>query len=72
QRWRNLHDDAVRSDPAAHAYVQALERDFDLAAEAAIPSADDLAADFEAFLRAHNEPPSAPDPAPDPDPDPDP
>ena len=72
QRWRDLHDDAVRSDPAAHAYVQALERDFDIAAEAAIPSADDLAADFEAFLRAHNEPPSAPDPAPDPDPDPDP
>ena len=64
QRWRDLHDAAVRSDPAAYAYVQALERDFDIAAEASIPTADDLAADFEAFLRTHNEPPAATDPPP--------
>ena len=55
QRWRDLHDAAVRSDPAAYAYVQALERDFDIAAEASIPTADDLAADFEAFLRTQDD-----------------
>ncbi|MGD9705919.1 MAG: PAC2 family protein [Acidimicrobiia bacterium] len=61
RRWREMHDTAVQSDPAAHAYVQMLERDFDLAAEASMPTADNLAADFEAFLRAHNETPTATD-----------
>ena len=76
QRWRDLHDAAVRSDPAAHAYVQALERDFDIAAEASIPTADDLAADFEAFLRTqvagdtHPADPDPPTPTRDPDADP--
>lgn len=54
-RWRELHDSAVGSDPAAQAYVRALERDFDLLAEASIPSADDLASEFEAFLRSHRD-----------------
>lgn len=50
-RWREMHDSAVSSDTAARAYVRALERDFDALAEASIPSGDDLAAEFEAFLR---------------------
>ena len=60
-RWRELHDSAVMSDPAARLYVQALEREFDLAAESAIPSGDDLAAEFEAFLESQR--PSTGDPS---------
>ncbi len=50
-RWRMLHDEAVADDPRAGAYVHQLERDYDARTEASIPSADDLAADFERFLR---------------------
>ena len=70
-RWRELHDAAVMSDPAARLYVQALERDFDLAAESSIPSGDDLAAEFEAFLEGQRTasdptgPPTLPDDTPD-------
>jgi proteasome assembly chaperone (PAC2) family protein len=50
-RWRTLHDEAVAEDRQASAYVAMLETDHDRRAEAALPSGDDLAADFERFLR---------------------
>ncbi len=50
-RWRSLHDEAVAEDPQAAAYVSMLEREFDRRQEAALPSADDLGAQFEQFLR---------------------
>ena len=51
QRWRHLHDEAVAEDAQASAYVAMLEREYDRRTEAALPSGDDLAADFERFLR---------------------
>ncbi|MFZ4719286.1 MAG: PAC2 family protein [Ilumatobacteraceae bacterium] len=50
-RWRSLHDEAVAEDDNASAYVAMLEQDYDRRVEAAMPSADDLAAEFEKFLR---------------------
>jgi proteasome assembly chaperone (PAC2) family protein len=50
-RWRSLHDEAVAEDASATAYVAMLERDHDRRVEAALPSADDLAAELERFLR---------------------
>jgi proteasome assembly chaperone (PAC2) family protein len=50
-RRRVLHDEAVADDEQASAYVAMLEREYDHQAEEAIPSGDDLAADFERFLR---------------------
>jgi proteasome assembly chaperone (PAC2) family protein len=50
-RWRSLHDEAVAEDPQAGRYVEMLEREYDRRLEAAIPTGDDLAAEFEKFLR---------------------
>ncbi|CAN5559971.1 filament polymerization regulator ParJ [soil metagenome] len=50
-RWRSLHDEAVAEDEHAAKYVELLESEYDKRMEAAIPSADDLAAEFEKFLR---------------------
>jgi len=50
-RWRNLHDEVVDGDVQLQFYVRMLEQDHDRKAEAAIPSAEDLGAQFEAFLR---------------------
>lgn len=50
-RWRSLHDEVVEGDVQLQFYVQMLERDYDRRVEAAIPSADDLGAQFERFLR---------------------
>lgn len=50
ERWRSLHDDAVSEDDRALDYVKMLELEFDRRAEAAIPSAEDLAAEFERYL----------------------
>ena len=49
------HDDAVADDDQARSFVQMLERDFDRRTEAAIPTADDLAEQFEQFLREQGE-----------------
>lgn len=49
-RWQQLHDSAVAEDPQARTFVTLLEGDYDRRTEAAIPSGDDLAAAFEAFL----------------------
>lgn len=49
--WRDVHDEIVASDEQLKMYVALLEAEFDRRAEAQIPSADDLGAEFEAFLR---------------------
>jgi hypothetical protein len=48
--WREVHDEIIASDEQLRMYVRMLEAEFDRRAEAAIPSADDLAAQFENFL----------------------
>jgi hypothetical protein len=50
-RWRSLHDEVVEGDVQLQVYVKMLEQDHDRRAESQIPSADDLGAQFEAFLR---------------------
>lgn len=50
-RWQALHDEAVADDPQASAYLRMLEAEYDRRTEASLPTADDLAADFERFLR---------------------
>lgn len=50
-RWATVHDEAVADDGNAAAYVRMLEHEYDRRAEASIPSADDLAAELERFLR---------------------
>lgn len=50
-RWRDLHDEVVEGDVQLQLYVRMLEQEHDRRAEAAIPTADDLGAQFEAFLR---------------------
>ena len=50
-RWGSLHDEAVAEDDSAAAYVRMLEHEYDRRAEASLPSADDLAAELERFLR---------------------
>lgn len=54
ERWQSLHDEAVAEDAQAAAYVRMLENQFDQRAEAMLPTADDLAAELEAFLRDHD------------------
>lgn len=49
-RWQTLHDNAVAEDAQARAFVSLLENDYDRRTEASLPSGDDLAAAFEAFL----------------------
>jgi hypothetical protein len=51
RKWRSLHDEVANGDVQLQMYVKMLEHDFDRRAEAAIPSADDLGAQFEAFLK---------------------
>ncbi len=48
--WRDVHDEIIERDEQLRMYVRMLEAEFDRRAEAAIPSADDLAAEFEEFL----------------------
>lgn len=50
-RWRSLHDEVVDGDVQLGFYARMLEQEHDRQAEAAIPSADDLGAEFERFLR---------------------
>jgi hypothetical protein len=51
RKWRGLHDEVANGDVQLQMYVKMLEHDFDRRAEAAIPSADDLGAQFEEFLK---------------------
>jgi hypothetical protein len=55
RRWRSLHDEVTEGDPQLAAYVRMLEAEYDRRAEAAIPSAEDLGARFEEFLRDQRE-----------------
>ena len=48
--WREVHDEIISNDDQLAMYVRMLEAEFDRRAEAEIPSADDLGAEFEAFL----------------------
>ncbi len=50
-RWRLLHDEAVTDDRQAGLYLTMLEAEYDRRAEASMPTGEDLAADFERFLR---------------------
>jgi hypothetical protein len=54
-RWRTLHDEVVAGDVQLQMYVRMLEIEHDRRAEASIPSADDLGAQFEQFLRDHRD-----------------
>lgn len=51
RKWRGLHDEVANGDVQLQMYVKMLEHDFDRRAEAAIPSAEDLGAQFEEFLK---------------------
>lgn len=55
-RWRMLHDEAVADDRQAALYLTMLESEYDRRAEASLPSADDLAAEFERFLKDQGTP----------------
>ncbi len=50
-RWRALHDEVVSDDPRGRAYVATLEREYDRMIEFQVPGGDDLAEQFERFLR---------------------
>jgi proteasome assembly chaperone (PAC2) family protein len=51
ERWGSLHDEAVAEDRQAADYVAMLEHEYDRRTEASLPTGDDLAAEFERFLR---------------------
>ncbi|MDO8362565.1 MAG: PAC2 family protein [Actinomycetota bacterium] len=59
-RWRTLHDEAVAEDDQAARYVAMLEHDYDRRMEANMPTGDDLAAEFEKFLRDQRDDPDNP------------
>lgn len=48
--WREVHDEVIANDEQLAMYVRMLEAEFDRRSEEQIPSADDLGAQFEAFL----------------------
>ena len=50
ERWRTMHDAAVEADDQARLFVRMLEVEHDRRSEAAIPTGEDLAAEFERFL----------------------
>jgi hypothetical protein len=50
-RWRAQHDQIVADDDQLRAYVRMLELEYDRRAEATLRRADDIADQFEAFLR---------------------
>jgi len=54
--WREAHDGAVAGSTDTKAYVRMLEADFDRRTEAAIPTADDLGAEFERYLQEGRHP----------------
>jgi hypothetical protein len=55
KRWRTLHDEVVDNDAQLQLYVRMLEQEHDRRAEASIPSADDIGAQFERYLREHRD-----------------
>lgn len=55
QRWEELHDASVGGDEQVSRYLEMLEGEYDRRTEATLPTGDDLAEQFEKFLREHNE-----------------
>lgn len=55
QRWEELHDASVEGDEQVSKYLEMLEGEYDRRTEATMPSGDDLAAQFERFLREQND-----------------
>lgn len=51
ERWTARHDESIADDEQLRAYVRMLEIEYDRRAEAALSTADDIAAQFEQFLR---------------------
>ena len=58
--WREVHDEVIDNDHQLQMYVRMLEAEFDRRTEAAIPSADDLGAQFEDFLDTLRDEPDDP------------
>ena len=48
---QHTHDAAVEEDEQTQEYVQMLEQEYDRRNDTAIPTADDIGAAFERFLR---------------------
>lgn len=55
QRWEELHDASVEGDEQVSKYLEMLEGEYDRRTEATMPSVEDLAAQFEKFLREQND-----------------
>lgn len=55
QRWEELHDASVEGDEQVSKYLEMLEGEYDRRTEATMPSGEDLAAQFEKFLREQND-----------------
>ena len=55
--WEQLVDDAVAENPDASGYLPQLEAEYDRQATEQLPSSDDLAAEFERYLRELDDPP---------------
>lgn len=55
QRWEELHDASVEGDEQVSKYLEMLEGEYDRRTQATMPSGDDLAAQFERFLREQND-----------------
>ena len=56
-RWAVQHDEIVNDDDQLRAYVRMLEIEFDRRAEATLRNADDIASQFEDFLREQRDDP---------------
>ena len=57
ERWAVQHDEIVNDDDQLRAYVRMLEIEYDRRAEATLRRADDIASQFEDFLREQREDP---------------
>jgi proteasome assembly chaperone (PAC2) family protein len=58
EEWEQLVDEAVAENPEASGYLPQLEAEYDRQADEQLPSSDDLAAEFERYLRELDDPPS--------------
>ena len=57
-QWESQINEAMTENDEIVQYVRALEQRYDTQAESSLPTSDDLAAEFERFLRQHdNDPP---------------
>ena len=54
--WEQLVDEAVAENPEASGYLPQLEAEYDRQAAEQLPSSDDLAAEFERYLRELDDP----------------